>query len=229
MVERLHATETTGVSSVTGRFAGGLRADLKRRGPLFCSDWTDAFVPENLQKSVSTILYLFIAAIAPAITLPSSTYKAVFQLGLFTSELGREKFGDVLLCFVYRFASQGLVADSWMARTVSLECWRWSCPLPSVVSCLLHFQGSHCPFSVPLVLSWHTLWWSMTWQFRLSWSSCHSTGGPACGVRCSQSWWQWRTYAPWWSMLPGWMPANFSSVLAVLAPFYAVLGFCSYM
>eukprot|EP00434_Breviolum_minutum_P041175 symbB.v1.2.036624.t2/scaffold5204.1/size38591/3 len=54
-----------------GRFAGGLRNDLRRRAPLFCSDWTDAFLPENLQKSFSTILYLFIAALAPAITFGS--------------------------------------------------------------------------------------------------------------------------------------------------------------
>lgn len=33
-------------------------ADLKRRAPFFASDWTDAFLPENLQKSFSTILCL---------------------------------------------------------------------------------------------------------------------------------------------------------------------------
>ena len=31
-------------------------------------DWTDAFMVENIQKSLATILYLFIAALAPAIT-----------------------------------------------------------------------------------------------------------------------------------------------------------------
>ena len=35
------------------------------------SDWTDAFKAENFQKSVSSILYLFIAALAPAITFGS--------------------------------------------------------------------------------------------------------------------------------------------------------------
>ena len=84
------------VSFVAGKFAGGMRADLKRRAPFFCSDWTDAFAPENLQKSVSTILYLFIAALAPAITLPSSTCVTAFQLRLFMSDLSGEKFGDVL-------------------------------------------------------------------------------------------------------------------------------------
>ena len=52
----------------TGRIASGLRADLKRRAPFFASDWTDAFTAENVQQSLSTILYLFIAALAAAIT-----------------------------------------------------------------------------------------------------------------------------------------------------------------
>ena len=43
----------------TGRLCGGLRLDIRRRAPLYCSDWTDAFTPENFQKSVSSILYLF--------------------------------------------------------------------------------------------------------------------------------------------------------------------------
>ncbi|CAE7261702.1 SLC4A9, partial [Symbiodinium sp. CCMP2456] len=55
----------------TGKLAGGLRLDIRRRAPLYCSDWTDAFTPENFQKSVSSILYLFIAALAPAITFGS--------------------------------------------------------------------------------------------------------------------------------------------------------------
>jgi len=55
----------------TWRFAGGLRLDLKRRVPLYLSDWTDAFRSENLQKCLSSVLYLFVAALAPAITFGS--------------------------------------------------------------------------------------------------------------------------------------------------------------
>ena len=55
----------------TGKIGGGLRLDLRRRLPLYVSDWTDAFKAENFQKSVSSILYLFIAALAPAITFGS--------------------------------------------------------------------------------------------------------------------------------------------------------------
>ena len=45
----------------TGKLCGGLRLDIRRRAPLYCSDWTDAFTPENFQKSVSSILYLFLS------------------------------------------------------------------------------------------------------------------------------------------------------------------------
>eukprot|EP00439_Symbiodinium_sp_Y106_P009763 s6990_g1.t1 len=65
------AKKDYGPLDFTGRIAGGLRLDIRRRAPLFCSDWTDAFMPENFQKSVSSILYLFIAALAPAITFGS--------------------------------------------------------------------------------------------------------------------------------------------------------------
>ena len=37
----------------------GVLLDIRRRAPLYCSDWADAFQPENFQKSVSSILYLF--------------------------------------------------------------------------------------------------------------------------------------------------------------------------
>ena len=60
-----------GLERMPSLLAGGLRADLRRRAPFYLSDWTDAFKPENFQKSLSTILYLFIAAIAPAITFGS--------------------------------------------------------------------------------------------------------------------------------------------------------------
>ena len=65
------AKKDLGPLDFTGRIGGGLWADLKRRAPFYASDWTDAFRPENMQKSASTILYLFIAALAPAITFGS--------------------------------------------------------------------------------------------------------------------------------------------------------------
>ena len=65
------AKKDLGPLDFTGRIGGGLWADLKRRAPFYASDWTDAFLPENIQKSASTILYLFIAALAPAITFGS--------------------------------------------------------------------------------------------------------------------------------------------------------------
>ena len=56
------AKKDYGPLDFTGRIAGGLRLDIRRRAPLFCSEWTDAFMPENFQKSVSSILYLFLGS-----------------------------------------------------------------------------------------------------------------------------------------------------------------------
>eukprot|EP00439_Symbiodinium_sp_Y106_P084158 s176_g25.t1 len=58
----------------TGRIGGGLLLDLRRRFPLYLSDWTDAFISGNLQKTVTTIVYLFAAALAPAVTFGSQFY-----------------------------------------------------------------------------------------------------------------------------------------------------------
>ncbi|KAL9138788.1 carbonic anhydrase part [Amphidinium carterae] len=51
----------------TGRFCGGLCADLKRRGPFFGSDWVDAFRPANLQLVAACIFYLFFVCLSPAL------------------------------------------------------------------------------------------------------------------------------------------------------------------
>jgi len=55
----------------THRCCGGLIRDVKRRGAYYVSDWTDAFQGENLQKSFSTISFLFFACLAPAIAFGS--------------------------------------------------------------------------------------------------------------------------------------------------------------
>ncbi|CAE7715088.1 Slc4a8 [Symbiodinium pilosum] len=68
---RSSSMKDLGPLEFTGKIGGGLRLDLRRRAPLYGSDWTDAFRPENAQKSISTILYLFVAALAPAITFGS--------------------------------------------------------------------------------------------------------------------------------------------------------------
>mmetsp|Transcript_62010 Transcript_62010/g.115096 ORF Transcript_62010/g.115096 Transcript_62010/m.115096 type:complete len:596 (+) Transcript_62010:71-1858(+) len=51
----------------TGRFCGGLIADVKRRGPYFLSDWTDAFRPSNMQLVISTVYFLFFVCLSPAL------------------------------------------------------------------------------------------------------------------------------------------------------------------
>lgn len=48
----------------TGKFAGGLRADIKRRLPHYVSDFTDALTT----KSLGSVLFLFFACLAPTVT-----------------------------------------------------------------------------------------------------------------------------------------------------------------
>jgi mannitol/fructose-specific phosphotransferase system IIA component (Ntr-type) len=47
----------------TGRFAGGIVADIKRRAPLYVSDFTDGLT----SKSLASVFFLFFACLAPAI------------------------------------------------------------------------------------------------------------------------------------------------------------------
>lgn len=43
-------------------------ADIKRRAPYYWKDWTDAFLPENRSRVLSSTFFLFFACLAPAIT-----------------------------------------------------------------------------------------------------------------------------------------------------------------
>jgi hypothetical protein len=51
----------------TRKFAGGIRADIRRRSKLYVSDWTDAFTDNNAMKTLSSTLFLFFACLSPAI------------------------------------------------------------------------------------------------------------------------------------------------------------------
>jgi len=42
--------------------------DIRRRAPLYVRDWTDAFHTKDLGKVIASVLFLFFAAISPAIT-----------------------------------------------------------------------------------------------------------------------------------------------------------------
>jgi len=50
------------------RFAGGLKADLKRRKPWYVSDWLEAFSPDSRGQALASIAFLFFACLSPAIT-----------------------------------------------------------------------------------------------------------------------------------------------------------------
>jgi len=57
--------------SWTGRFCGGLLADLKRRGPFFVSDWVDALRPANIQQVMACVFFLFFVCLSPALAFGS--------------------------------------------------------------------------------------------------------------------------------------------------------------
>jgi len=52
----------------TGRFLGGIRDDIKRRGPFYISDWTDALTSDNRSQALASVIFLFFACISPALT-----------------------------------------------------------------------------------------------------------------------------------------------------------------
>eukprot|EP01134_Creolimax_fragrantissima_P005153 CFRG5153T1 len=55
----------------TGKFAGGLIADIKRKLPWYLSDWTDGLVPWNTRSALaylSSIVFLYFAIIMPSIS-----------------------------------------------------------------------------------------------------------------------------------------------------------------
>ena len=62
--EETEEHEVTEGLRYTGRFAGGLIADIRRRLPHYLADFKDGLHP----KSVSATLFLFFACVAPAIT-----------------------------------------------------------------------------------------------------------------------------------------------------------------
>jgi len=49
----------------SGKFAGGIRADLRRRAPSYCSDWVDGF--KGGSKTISATMFMFCACLAPGI------------------------------------------------------------------------------------------------------------------------------------------------------------------
>jgi len=69
-VEKAHTSTSTSDSALvfTHKFAGGLRADLKRRAPWYLSDWTEAFIGPNRSQALASVIFLFFACLSPAVT-----------------------------------------------------------------------------------------------------------------------------------------------------------------
>ncbi len=78
----------------TRKFAGGLRADLRRRAPYYLSDWTDAFSVQWRQKCLASTTFIFFACVAPAITFGALFDKGTEgQLGAFETLLASSLSG----------------------------------------------------------------------------------------------------------------------------------------
>ena len=52
----------------TGKFAGGIRADIKRRAPFYWDDWVEPLRAENRSKAMASCVFLFFACLSPAVT-----------------------------------------------------------------------------------------------------------------------------------------------------------------
>merc|ERR1719502_2521535 len=64
------ADSTTDVAPLafTGKFAGGIRADIKRRAPFYWDDWVEPLRAENRSKAMASCVFLFFACLSPAVT-----------------------------------------------------------------------------------------------------------------------------------------------------------------
>ena len=69
----------------TGRFCGGLLADLRRKAPWFLSDFTDGIHPQTL----SSIMYIYLATVTKAITFGGFLGEITDGLQVFISKLAK--------------------------------------------------------------------------------------------------------------------------------------------
>lgn len=51
-----------------GRPFGGLIGDIKRRYPRYLTDYLDAFYPSAISPIIASIIFIYFASVAPAIT-----------------------------------------------------------------------------------------------------------------------------------------------------------------
>lgn len=62
------AVEEVAPLAFTGKFAGGLRADIKRRAPYWIDDWIEPLRAENRAQAMAACIFLFFACLSPAVT-----------------------------------------------------------------------------------------------------------------------------------------------------------------
>merc|ERR1719326_1843975 len=69
--ESVHGAKASGdigPLAFSGKFAGGLRADIKRRAPFYWDDWIEPLRAENRGQALAACIFLFFACLSPAVT-----------------------------------------------------------------------------------------------------------------------------------------------------------------
>ena len=54
--------------SFSDRPFGGLIGDIKRRYPLYLTDYLDALYPSAISPTIAAVIFIYFASVAPAIT-----------------------------------------------------------------------------------------------------------------------------------------------------------------
>jgi len=159
-------------------------ADIKRRAPHYVSDWTDAFLPANRGRCLSSVAFLFFACLAPAIA-----------FGALFAEYTNDQLGATEM--ILSSAISGVAYAFLSGQPLCILGATGTCPardpgspktnvgsVPNLFSLSTHRSTSHTNPSMQDPSS-RTPWCSTTCA-KSSESSFSPRGcGKGCGPRCS--------------------------------------------
>ena len=159
-------------------------ADIKRRAPHYVSDWTDAFLPANRGRCLSSVAFLFFACLAPAIA-----------FGALFAEYTNDQLGATEM--ILSSAISGVAYAFLSGQPLCILGATGTCPardpgspktnvgsVPNLFSLSTHRSTSHTNPSMQDPSS-RTPWCSTTCAKSSESSSSPRGCGKACGPRCS--------------------------------------------
>ena len=159
-------------------------ADIKRRAPHYVSDWTDAFLPANRGRCLSSVAFLFFACLAPAIA-----------FGALFAEYTNDQLGATEM--ILSSAISGVAYAFLSGQPLCILGATGTCPardpgspktnvgsVPSLFSLSTHRSTSHTNPSMQDPSS-RTPWCSTTCAKSSESSSSPRGCGKGCGPRCS--------------------------------------------